>query len=102
MAVDQDICDRLISEALDVAVVTTRLLRAWHSGEIDSQQSMKALWEAVGRIRQARPRESARSLPTGNTSRSRPEAQDPIETADVVDRIGGGKHSSRAAKELTK
>ena len=55
--VDQATCDRVISQALDLALVTTRLLRAWHSGEIDSQQSMEALYESVGQIHHAGSRE---------------------------------------------
>lgn len=55
--VDGATCDRVISQALDVALVTTRLLRAWHSGEIDSQQSMKALSESVSQIHQTGFRE---------------------------------------------
>ena len=45
--------DRIIDEALKVALLTTRLLVAWHSGETDAQNSMQILWESFCKIRSA-------------------------------------------------
>jgi hypothetical protein len=42
---------RTIDEALIVALMTTRLLRAWHSGEAEAEESMQILWEAFCRMR---------------------------------------------------
>ena len=48
---DEAESNRIIDEALDVALMTTRLLAAWHSGETDAQDSMQILWEGFCRIR---------------------------------------------------
>ena|SRR3974377_2345797 len=54
---DETESNRIIDEALNVALMTTRLLRAWHSGETDAQESMQILWEGFCKIRSApRPR----------------------------------------------
>jgi len=45
--------DRIIDEALSVALMTTRLLVAWHSGNTDAQDSMHNLWEGFCKIRAA-------------------------------------------------
>ena len=45
--------ERIIDEALTVALMTTRLLVAWHCGETDAQDSMQILWESFGKIRSA-------------------------------------------------
>ena len=45
--------DRIIDEALAVALMTTRLLVAWHSGKTDAQDSMHILWEGFCKIRSA-------------------------------------------------
>ena len=45
--------NRIIDEALNVALMTTRLLVAWHSGETDAQDSMQTLWESFCKIRSA-------------------------------------------------
>ena len=45
--------DRIIDEALSVALMTTRLLVAWHSGNTDAQDSMHGLWEGFCKIRSA-------------------------------------------------
>ena len=50
---DQAESDRIIDEALKVALLTTRLLVAWHSGETDAQNSMQILWESFCKIRSA-------------------------------------------------
>ena len=48
---DESESDRIIDEALDLALMTTRLLVAWHSGETDAQDSMQILWEGFCQIR---------------------------------------------------
>ena len=48
---DEAKSNRIIDEALDVALMTTRLLVAWHSGEADAEVSMQILWEGFCRIR---------------------------------------------------
>lgn len=70
MAMDQTASDRVITEALYVALVATRLLRAWHSGAIDSHESMQMLWESLGQIRRAEPGPSPPYLLMGNEHRS--------------------------------
>ena len=45
--------DRIIDEALSVALMTTRLLVAWQSGNTDAQDSMHGLWEGFCKIRSA-------------------------------------------------
>ena len=45
--------ERIIDEALTVALLTTRLLVAWHSGETDAQNSMQILWESFCKSRPA-------------------------------------------------
>jgi hypothetical protein len=45
--------DRIIDEALSVALMSTRLLVAWHSGNTDAQDSMHNLWEGFCKIRSA-------------------------------------------------
>ena len=45
--------NRIIDEALNVALMTTRLLVAWHSGETDAHDSMHTLWEGFCKIRSA-------------------------------------------------
>ena len=45
--------NRVIDEALNVALMTTRRLMAWHSGETDAQDSMHLLWEGFCKIRSA-------------------------------------------------
>jgi hypothetical protein len=50
---DKSDSNLIIDEALAVALMTTRLLRAWHSGETDPQDSMQILWEGVCQIRAA-------------------------------------------------
>jgi hypothetical protein len=45
--------DRIIDEALAVALMTTRLLVAWHSGNADAQDSMRLLWDGFRKIRSA-------------------------------------------------
>jgi hypothetical protein len=42
---------RIIEEALIVALMTTRLLRAWHSGEAEAEESMQILWEGFCQMR---------------------------------------------------
>jgi hypothetical protein len=48
---DEAVTNRIIDEALVVALMTTRLLVAWHSGETDAQDSMQILWESLWRTR---------------------------------------------------
>jgi hypothetical protein len=50
---DQAESDRIIDEALAVALMTTRLLVAWHSGNTDAQDSMHLLWDGFCKIRSA-------------------------------------------------
>ena len=50
---DEAESDRIIDEALKVALLTTRLLVAWHSGETDAQDSMQTLWESFCKTRSA-------------------------------------------------
>jgi hypothetical protein len=45
--------NRIPDEALNVALMTTRRLMAWHSGETDAQDSMHLLWEGFCKIRSA-------------------------------------------------
>jgi hypothetical protein len=42
---------RIIDEALVVAMMTIRLLRAWHSGEAEAEESMQILWEGFCQMR---------------------------------------------------
>lgn len=61
--IDRSGSERIVDEALRVALVTSRVLRAWHSGAVDAQQSMKALWEQYDEIRSPTARlSSARDL----------------------------------------
>jgi hypothetical protein len=41
--------NRIIDEALNMALMTTRLLVAWHSGETGAQDSMQIRWKASAR-----------------------------------------------------
>jgi hypothetical protein len=50
---DQAESDRIIDEALAVALMTTRLLGAWHSGSTDAQDAMHLLWDGFCKIRSA-------------------------------------------------
>ena len=45
--------NRIIDEALTVALMTTRLLVAWPSGETNAHDAMQILWESFCRIRSA-------------------------------------------------
>jgi len=47
---DESESNRIIDEALVVAFMATRLLRAWHRGEADAQESMQILWEGFCQI----------------------------------------------------
>jgi hypothetical protein len=50
---DEAETNRIIDEALNVALLTTRLLAAWHSGETDAHDAMHTLWEGFCKIRSA-------------------------------------------------
>ena len=50
---DEAESDRIIGDALNVALMTTRLLVAWHSGETEAQDSMQILWESFCKSRSA-------------------------------------------------
>jgi hypothetical protein len=43
--------DCIIDDALLMALMTTRLLRAWHAGETEAEESMELLWEGLWQIR---------------------------------------------------
>jgi hypothetical protein len=49
--VDPSTFDRIIAQALDLSSATSRLLRAWHSGAVDAQESMERLWESFNEVR---------------------------------------------------
>jgi hypothetical protein len=53
--IDEADRNRMISQALDLASVTCRLLHAWHSGVVDTPESMERLWESLSEIRSSRP-----------------------------------------------
>jgi hypothetical protein len=53
LGVDEAESNRIIDEALHVALMTTRHLVAWHSGEADAQVSMQRLWAGFSQIRSA-------------------------------------------------
>ena len=77
--------DRIIDEALNVALMTTQLLVAWHSGETDAQVSMQILCDGFCTIRSAsRPRYacdvSGQLGPSGNRPSHRCVSDDVIGT----------------------
>ena len=79
---------RIVDEALNVALMTTRLLVAWHSGETDAQDSMQILWESFGKIRSASVPSFACGVsgqlgPGGNRTSDRCTSHDIIGTADL-------------------
>ena len=92
--VDQATSDRVISQALGVALMTSRLLRAWHAGELDAETSMQVLWESFGCIVGERQGCRYRSLLPGNNKNTSSEGNQinrdgsvawvgPIETASL-------------------
>jgi len=85
---DQAESDRIIDEALKVALLTTRLLVAWHSGETEAQDSMQILWESFCKSRSASgPRfacgVSGHLGTGGNRTSDRCVSDDVIGTADL-------------------
>ncbi len=97
---DQTTSDRVISAALDLALVTTRLLRAWHSGEIDSRQSIQMLWESLGLIRGFDPGESPATLLTDNEHQPRSDGRTLVASTPAFG-ADFGAVSSQASEEAT-